>query len=114
MQTVDRERFDKACVLFQRIFAEGYEAGKVELAAGKAEKMPDIESVFFVDIGADRIKDGEGEFYGELFAVAGRNAALARRRSGEAMLEAPHPERGEHLFMRNEYRWIVILNRPRT
>lgn len=110
MQPFEKPRYEQAVKTFSEAFDRAYAAAKRDLQAGKAE-LADIDSVFHVEVSRNDVLDNEWAKYSMLFEEAGRRAALARRRTGEAKLDAAdaHPD-GRHAAHSGNLRWTVILN----
>ena len=73
--------------------------------------LPGVDSVFYIDVPRNDVLDGEHGPHEHRFQMAGRMAALAERRNGEAKLDTylADPE-GRHATETNDLRWTVILN----
>jgi hypothetical protein len=114
MQVFEKPRYERALAAFADGFARAYAAAKQELASGTVNALGDTDSVFYVDVPRDDVLDDEWSHYTALFEEAGRVAALAKRRTGEAKLDAADADPdGRHAAVEGKLRWTVILN-PRS
>ncbi|WP_437713157.1 hypothetical protein WMF45_45830 [Sorangium sp. So ce448] len=112
MQDFEEPRYKNAKTAFEAAFSKGYASGLRDLDEGRAERLPDVSSVFYVDVPEHDVLDDEWEQYVPRFEQAGRHAALATRRTGTAKLdhEWSHPDTQHWNRPPNMLRWIVQLN----
>lgn len=119
MQDFEIPRYKKAVADFNLAFQSAYLEWKQLLADGKAERIGDVDSVFYIDVWRSDVLDGEHTKYIPLFMDAGRQAALATRRQNEAKLDDawadPDKPRYEVKdkdgnWLSQTLRWVVQLN----
>lgn len=111
MEPFEIPRWEQAKQEFAQEFRRGYGEGKAALSTGAEQRRSDVSSVFYVDVPLDDVLDGLHQRHLGLFYAAGRDAALASRRTGEAVLDdgTVHPDSREARFD-SRLRWVVRLN----
>jgi hypothetical protein len=113
MQDFEVTRHAEACAGFEDAFRRGFSDGLRQLEEGVA-KDGDASSVFYVDVDALHVLDGEWLGHKREFYDAGLRAAVAKRRAGVPRLDSSQAnEDSAHYFHERTFRWIVMLN-PRT
>lgn len=110
MQDFERERHAAAVTLFQQAFDRGCAAGERALAEG-VPKDGKLRSPVYIEVPEIDVVDGDYAGYERRFEEAGRNAALAAKRSGPPVLE--HNLSGEPYRARlfeGKMLWIVMFD----
>jgi hypothetical protein len=111
MQHVQVARWEHAAAVFRHAFYVGYTDGKRSLADKTSRRLVEVESVFYVDVRREHILGGEWRIHVARFEHAGRVAALAARRCGEAKLDETqaHPN-ADRAAVTHYLRWMIVLN----
>lgn len=105
LQAFEVPRYEAAVAAFQQAFTTEYEEAKRKLAAGELVRLSGgVDSVFTVEVPRNAVLDDQWQGYSFRFTEAGRLAALASRRTGEARLEGPTWE-----WSTPTLTWAVVL-----